>query len=386
MRNRNRNTTDEFEEQEFEMNPPEENDFEEDFDSVSEEELRLKKKAARKRRRKIRKVIDRIFGFFLAAGICAGICGLALEYVIVKGPSEALRDRFLMTMDETRRFGFVSRVFFSEEELNEIYSAKSKTPTESTDVSLITIGGSTELGTGPSSSVASGYELVDEDGDGIILVDIKGKGFSGYMIAVTDPSRVFLGKPDNYEGIGRTIAELCTKYGAIGGINAGGFPDDGGGGLGGLPQGLTIIDGVCYVDGWDTFAGFDENNILHVCETNYAQAKEMGIVNGVSFGPALIVNGVICDGLEASGVNPRTAIAQTANGTVLMLAIDGRQVHSIGATYQDCAELLLSYGAINACNMDGGSSTCMYYQGRVINSCSAANGECRPLPDAWLIR
>ena len=86
------------------------------------------------------------------------------------------------------------------------------------------------------------------------------------------------------------------------------------------------------------------------------------------------------------GVNPRTAIGQRADGAVLMLVIDGRQVHSLGATYLDAAEVMLAHGAINACNLDGGSSSVMYYNGEYVNSPSSASGVSRYLPNAFLFK
>ena len=92
------------------------------------------------------------------------------------------------------------------------------------------------------------------------------------------------------------------------------------------------------------------------------------------------------DEIAVSGVNPRTAIGQRADGIVLMLVIDGRQLHSVGATYSDVVDIMLDYGAVNACNMDGGSSTSMWYQGVYVNSCSSQDGKSRYLPDAWLFK
>ena len=69
-----------------------------------------------------------------------------------------------------------------------------------------------------------------------------------------------------------------------------------------------------------------------------------------------------------------------------MLVIDGRQLHSVGATYSDVVDIMLDYGAVNACNMDGGSSTSMWYQGDYVNSCSSQDGKSRYLPDAWLFK
>jgi len=352
-------------------------------------ELEQEKRKKKAKRKKIMRIVDRVFGFFLATGILLGVSGLALEYVLVKGPSPALRDTFVLTMQETRRFNFISNVYLSEEEVKAIVNANSGGQLEDFDSSLIKIASQSPEGeqTGPDG--ADEYGLVDEDGDGIILQDVKGNGFAGYMIVVLDPSRVFCGKPDNYGGVGLTLEQMVDKYDALGGINGGGFLDESGAGLGGVPQGITIIDGVCYQErsGGRPIAGFDENNILRVGYMKYDSVIEAGIVNGVSFGPILVVNGEIAESeIDSSGVNPRSAIGQRADGAVLMLAIDGRQTHSLGATYQDVAEVMLDFGAVNAMNLDGGSSTCMYLDGEYVNKCSAAGGQPRPLPSCFLFK
>ena len=65
-------------------------------------------------------IINRVLGFLLTTVILIGIAGLGVEYVLVKGPSPALRDTFVMTMLETRRFGFMANIFLSDEEVAEI--------------------------------------------------------------------------------------------------------------------------------------------------------------------------------------------------------------------------------------------------------------------------
>lgn len=357
--------------------------------SEEQEMLQREKQKKKARRKRFMRVVDRIFGFFLATGILIGVSGLALEFVLVKGPSPALRDTFVMTMHETRRFGFMSHIFLSDEEVDAIVNAGKGGPLEDFDSSLITIASQTSEPGEENPDGSDAYGLVDEDGDGLIMVDVKGNGFAGYMLVVLDPSRIFCGKPDNYGGVGLTLDKMVEKYGALGGLNGGGFLDESGAGLGGVPQGLTIIDGVCYQK--DTrglpFAGFDKNNILHVGYMSYEEAEEKGIRDGASFGPILVINGEIAESeLGGSGVNPRSAIGQRADGAVLLLAIDGRQTHSMGATYEDVAEVMLDYGAVNAMNLDGGSSTCMYLDGKYVNKCSAAGGLPRPLPSCFLIK
>ena len=228
----------------------------------------------------------------------------------------------------------------------------------------------------------------DEDGDGIIIVDIMKKGFRGTMIIVLDPSRVFVGGPGFYGGNGMVLEQLVQRYDALGGINGGGFIDEDGGGSGGLPEGLTIVDGQAYL--WapsGASAAFDENDVLHVKYYTIETAAEDHIRDCVSFGPALIADGVpeYGDYME-SGINPRTAIGQRDDGAVLMLCIDGRQLRSIGASFGDLRDVMLDFGAVNACSLDGGSSTVMYYDGEYLNRPSSASGTSRYLPNAFLIR
>ena len=350
--------------------------------------------AKRARQKKLRhkkhmRFWDRLAGFIIVLVLVVGCSCLGLEYIILKGPSPALRDMFISTMDETRRFRFIPRIFLTEEEFEALHAAKPQAETDiATNKELITVAANSEKAPEEGDDHTDAYGLVDDDGDGIIFTEVKGNGFMGYMTIILDPKRVFVGMPDNYGGVGLTLEQMVEKYDAIGGINAGGFKDDGGGGLGGMPEGLTIVDGVCYnqnAGATEGFAGLDTDGILHVGFYNYDDCVANNIVNAVSFGPILITNGEPAEP-PSSSVNPRTAIAQRADGAIIMLVIDGRQVHSIGATYQDMIDLLLDYGAVNACNMDGGSSPVMYYNGRYVNSCSAENGQPRPLPDAFLFR
>ena len=329
-------------------------------------------------------VLDRIFGFMLATALVVIITGIGLAYVLTKGPSESLKQDFVMTMLETRRFDFVANLFLTQEEVYQIANAQKEIVLSDLDNALISISSADAIGSAQTEAVFA----QDDDGDGIIFEEIKGAGFAGYMITVLDPTRVVIGMPDSFGGVGLTLEEMVEKYGAIGGINAGGFKDDGGAGLGGRPEGLTIIDGVCYgdTDAESPFVGFNDEGQMFVGYFTAWSAEVNNIKNGVSFGPILIANGMAVNpSALPSGVNPRTAVGQRADGAVLMLVIDGRQVHSMGATYQDCMEIMVARGAVNAINMDGGSSTSMYYNGEYVNRNSSTAGA-RPLPSAFLFK
>lgn len=358
-------------------------DFEENRNYVSPE-LEHEKRRRKARLEKLMTGLDRAFGFMLATALVVLIAGLGVVYVFTKGPSETLRDNFVMTMLETRRFDFMSNLFLTSEEVYNIRKVNTEEVSYEQDSGLISISSAAAIG---AASVEENYAQ-DDDGDGIIFENIKGAGFAGYLITVLDPSRVFVGMPDSYGGIGLTLEEMVNKYGALGGINAGGFKDEGGTGLGGQPEGLTVVDGVVYGEGngESIFAGFDDKGVMHVGYFTPWNLESLNIKNGVSFGPLLIVNGEpVNPSSLPSGVNPRTSIGQRADGAVLMLVIDGRQAHSMGATYQDCMNVLLSRGAVNAINMDGGSSSNMYLNGQYVNRNSSTSGA-RPLPTAFLFK
>ena len=68
------------------------------------------------------------------------------------------------------------------------------------------------------------------------------------------------------------------------------------------------------------------------------------------------------------------------DGAIILLVIDGRQVNSIGATLKEVQDILYDeYGAYNATNLDGGSSSTLFYNDEVINNPSDSLGE-RSIP------
>lgn len=82
--------------------------------------------------------------------------------------------------------------------------------------------------------------------------------------------------------------------------------------------------------------------------------------------------------------HPRTALAKLKDGRFLMITVDGRSESSGGIGLQDLAEYLLSLGAVDAMNLDGGGSTTMFLDGKVVNRPSDATGE-RKVSDALLV-
>lgn len=335
-------------------------------------------------------VAGRVLTVLLTVVLLLATALYGLMFVLAKGPSPTARDLFVRSVRETSAMGWLANLYFSEDEIARITGAHVEPEYDQMDTSLIELPDKNTAPSDPDAGpVPDAWGLVDEDGDGIIVEQVRGEGYSGYMMVVLDPTRVIMGTdPSSYGTRGYTVAQMVEKFDAVAGVNAGGFYDPGGNGNGSIPDTLVVHEGKIYYESSGIrqgFAGFDSNHILHVGRFTPAQIRERGIQYGVCFGPVLVVNGQAVDpGSLGSGVNPRTAIGQRSDGAVLLLVIDGRQVSSLGATYQDLVDVFLSYGAVNACNLDGGSSSMMWYEGDYINNCASVVG-IRPVPTSFLV-
>lgn len=226
--------------------------------------------------------------------------------------------------------------------------------------------------------------------EGILILEVTGSLYNGRLAIVKDASKVSVGLCENiFTGAGMQIADMAEYNNAILAINASGFVDIDGVGNGGEPYGYLKVDGEelqgAYGAGYKIL-GFDYDDVFQIgvsSDTSYFR-------DAVEFGPALIVDGVSMLQYASTGfgTQPRTAIGQAEDKTVLMLVIDGRQTtHSFGASIEDCADILERYGAVQAINLDGGSSSIMYYNGREITSPTTAsmNPAGRALPNCFMV-
>ena len=375
---------------------------EQETTEAPKKEKKTKKKGKKNKEKPVKKAkkrsfwgfIGRLLLFLVETALLLVIALYGVMFVLAKGPSETARNLFVMSVRETSAMGGVANIFFTDAEIAAMENRAEVEDFIETDTSLIQIPKETEPqedaeetpeNQGPQPDA---WGLIDEDGDGIIIEEVKGEGYSGYMMVVLDPSRVIVGSvPESYGGRGYTVEEMVQKFDAVAGTNAGGFHDPNGTGNGSIPDTLVVFEGKVHYAGFGTrkgFVGIDSNYILHVAnKITEAEIKEKDIQYGVCFGPVLIANGEPCD-INISGVNPRTAIGQRSDGAILMLVIDGRQVISMGATMQDLIDIMMDYGAVNACNLDGGSSSLMWFDGDYVNNCASVIG-IRPVPTAILV-
>ena len=154
---------------------------------------------------------------------------------------------------------------------------------------------------------------------------------------------------------------------------------------GALPHGTVIQNGQVVSDYQDAnmaggMVGFTNDNKLLLGHYSAQEAINAGYRDAVEFGPFLIVNGKssFVKGNGGWGIAPRT---------VLFLVINGRLASSIGADMGDLTEVMENYGAINAANMDGGSSTELVIDNKIVNHPVAAgvNG-LRTMPTFWIVK
>ena len=347
------------------------------------------------------RIIRRFFLVVFTVIILAVAALCLVMNLVFNGPSPAARKILTMSLTEASATKWVPGLFLDEETVAAIRkNVDAELPDEVTDTSQVVI----QTGSLASTDEWAGYP------DGIYVEDIQGKTFNAHIMIIRDPSQVYMATSTsgNFSRNvpGKRITEVIETEGAIAAVNAGAFFDNGTAGpeVGSTPEGLVIADGkVRWNSGKapeDGFVGFNQDNIMVVAKTMTAdKAMELNIRDGCCFGPVLIMNGEVSMEAynSASGYNPRTALGQRADGAVIFLCIDGRQAGSIGGTYADIIDIMLEYGAVNACNMDGGSSSVMLYrdtygrygeagQVRMMNTYSVIQAEPRKMPNFWMVR
>lgn len=333
-------------------------------------------------KRRFVSVLGRILAFL---GVSIGtilVVLLGLVWVFEKGPSPTLTGSFTRSMRETSAIRWIPSIFLSEDELAEYISVNTEqVETDTVNASLI--------------HIADKAEVVEEQKQEYLqLIDIAMGTCKGKLLIVRDPKNVILGTSEEFgKTPGLQLTDMVAKYDGLAGINAGGFNDMNGMGDGGRPQGLVIVDSQIT---WGTpeyrynVVGIDNEGILRIGTMSGTAAIEQGMKWAVSFvthdglASALIINGEVQSQNLGSGVNPRTAIGQRDDGSLLLLVLDGRSINTLGATMEDIVNVMLEYGAVNAGNLDGGSSSVMVYDGEIINNCASVTGP-RRIPTGFIV-
>ena len=231
-----------------------------------------------------------------------------------------------------------------------------------------------------------GFREILYEEDGLLVARIVGKRYIGFIAIVDDPFRVTLGKCPYFgeNAYGRRVDEMADAAGAILAVNGGGFSDPNGGGKGGAPTGNVVYNGELLVGYGAPTVGIDAEGKMHVGNFTGNQCLQLGLQWAVSYGPTLVQDGQLCAGLDVNSQEPRTAIGQREDGSIVLIALQGRQLQALGVTCRKLGEIMLGYGCVCASNLDGGASSDMYFQGEYINVCNTSGGP-RPIPTSVLV-
>lgn len=332
--------------------------------------MKEEKKPMKKWKKKLLTIILILF-------IVGGSSGLFLLY----GPWHGFRDWLITTAMTTLNHQWLATMFYSDETIAEVLGnntvIESGEDTNTDEVEIVSNLNTTQY--------ANEYEKAilqkDAGNDLYKVIEISGKGYTGHLVAVYDPSKISVCTTKYLGTKGQYIVDMAKENNAVVAINGGGFVDPNYNSLGGVPQGTVIKNGKIVSN--RTFKktggiiGFTKDNKLILARMTANEAIKNGVRDAVSFGPFLIVNGKasFIKGNGGWGEAPRTAIGQRKDGIVLFLVIDGRMVGRPGADMVDLTEIMQKYGAYNAANLDGGTSCGLVVNGQLINDPVNGNGK-----------
>ena len=324
----------------------------------------MKHNVAKKTYSKIKRVIAIILII-----ITLGISGVAF---LLYGPYPGFREWLITTAMTTMNHQYFATWFYDDETIQQVLE-KNRVQ----EIDEITDSSSIVVEQNEQKEYANEYEKAvlekDPNNEDYKIIEIEGKGYSGYLAVIYDPSRIKTVYTKKLGTSGQYLTTMAKDNNALVAINGGGFEDPNYNSNGANPLGTTFSGGKVITSkpytGSGGLIGFTEENKLVLGKMTLEQAKQMKIRDGVTFGPFLIVNGKASAvlGNGGWGTAPRSAIGQRQDGIVLFLVIDGRTVTRPGADMNDLIEIMQNYGAYNAANLDGGTSSVMVVNGEIIN-------------------
>jgi len=311
-------------------------------------------------------------------------------FVLVYGPFDKARVFWITTSMETMNHKYLAHIFYSQKTIDNIMDQNYLIATQdTTDTTKITIG---QIETKNEYENIYEKQILEREKDQLYkLIKFKYKEFNCYLVAIYDPTRVEVATSQNIAE-GQTLTTIAKNNNAIVAINGGGYSWSHW-----YPRGLIVRNGkTIYAESSAKYvtAAINNDGVLMAGSFSTSDVKGKNIKQALSFGPALITNGkpVTIIGTGGSGLNPRTVIAQRKDGIILFLVVDGygqtMSWKGRGGVYlNDLLVILQRYGAYNAINMDGGSSTTMVINGKLINSpCDPQQEGQDFIRSAWILK
>lgn len=320
-----------------------------------------------------------------------GISGLLFLFY---GPWDGFRNFWITSAMTTMNHQYLATLLYSDETIQKVLANN-----QIVEIDEVSDSDSIKIRKYSAKTIYKNeYEkavLTKDPGNDLYkVIPVSGTSYQGFLVAVYDPSRISVATTKYLGKYGESITTVAKRENAIIAMNAGGFYDPDWNSNGALPHGTVISNGKVVSDYEDARVGggficFTKENKLILGKMTKEEALAKGCRDAVEFGPYLIVNGKssFIKGNGGWGIAPRTAIGQRKDGIVLMLVINGRIPSSIGADLVDLTEIMENYGAYNAANLDGGSSSELVINQKIVNTpvAGGVNG-LRDMPTFWIVK
>ena len=352
------------------------------LDETPVEEEKKSKKRKEKKLKDKKKKMPLYTKLLIAVDVIA-----VLGFFFMYGPIRVVRDFYVSSALTSMTHRYLAYVFYTPAQVKKIASENTVIESdEDSDTSAIKI---TEIkDDGVYESVYEEQILKkDPNNDLYKIIKVNEKTYTAYITVVYDPSRVQLVTASNLSSGGQRVTDMAKKHKALVAIN-GGSAKIRNGGL--IPRGILIQDGKVLYDSGDRekLIAFNNDNILVLAKMNSKEAKAKGIRDAVWFAPYLIVNGVPSKfkGDGGYGNRPRTAIGQRQDGIVLFVTVDGKTGLN-GTTMKELTKIFVRYKAYNAANLDGGGSTTLVVNGKLMNDPTGwKQSGVRHVANAWIVK
>ena len=321
------------------------------------------KKKKKEKKKKIKYVLSILWIIVIVLYVAGCIMGVILLY----GSNSKFRNWFISTGTSTMSHRYLVEWFYSEKEISKVIKGNYIVEVdEETNKDLINAEIKEE------ENYANEYEkavLQHDKDDKYKIIELEINGQRAFLAVIYDPSKLKVATSRNVGKTGQYVTTIAENHKALLAINGGGFSNAPGDTTGGCPTGVTIANGKVITD--NTFSAdvqsggliglTNDNKLVLIKYPTASKALAQGVRDGVSWGPFLIVNGkkAFIKGNGGWGYAARTAIGQRSDGIILLLAVNSNSTRTKGADMVDLTEIMSNYGAINAANLDGGTSTVM---------------------------
>lgn len=293
-----------------------------------------------------------------------------LGFFITYGPISYFRNFLITSAMTTRTHQYLAYIFYNDDIISEVMKQNVVNNfDETTNTSEIKFNNNTEI-----TDYANEYEEQvlkrDEGNDLYKVFTVKYKRNTIHMLVIYDPSRISMVLSSRNARGGQMMTSIAKENEAIAAVNASGYSRNRN--TGALtPVGVVISGGkiIAGTSATNQLIGFNEDNVLVLTYDDAETAIKNGMRDAMTFGPFLIMNGEKAEmkGDGGWGYAPRTAIAQRKDGIVLFAVSDGRGKGSPGLSMVQLADFLYQYGAYNAANLDGGGSSMLVVDNKLIN-------------------